>query len=281
MSNPAPSNPALSKPVFVAGATGGVGQLVVAKLLAGGYSVQALCRDEAKARQMFGDRVSLVIGDLRQPETLTTAMAGVGAVICCTGTTAFPSDRWKFDLPPLNPIELAAVWLRILTDAEFRNAKAQNGPVQADAIGVETLVNAAPKDIKRFVFISSCGITRKGEFPFKLLNGFGVLDAKERGEAAIVASGLPYTILRPARLIDGPFTSYDLNTLLQSKTDGQLGVKLGTGDRLVGQTSRIDVAAAAVACLAIESSRNRIVELVNEGARSAPDWTTLFGKLDW
>jgi uncharacterized protein YbjT (DUF2867 family) len=267
--------------IFVAGATGGVGQLVVARLLADGYAVRALCRDEAKARQMFGDRVELAIGDLRQPETLTPALADVTAVICCTGTTAFPSDRWQFDLPPLNPIESAAVWLRILTDAEFRNTRAQNGPVQADGIGVETLVNAAPKTLQRFVFISSCGITRKGEFPFSLLNGFGVLDAKERGEAAIVASSLPYTILRPARLIDGPFTSYDLNTLLQSKTDGQLGVKLGTGDRLVGQTSRIDVAAAAVACLGIESSRDRIVELINEGARSTPNWAALFDKLDW
>lgn len=30
-----------------------------------------------------------------------------------------------------------------------------------------------------------------------------------------MASGLPYTILRPSRLTDGPYTSYDLNTLLQ------------------------------------------------------------------
>lgn len=280
-----PLDPSSDK-VFVAGATGGVGQLVVARLIAEGYAVAALCRDEAKARKLFGDiarfdRLSLVIGDLRQPETLVAAMAGAKAIICCTGTTAFPSDRWQFDLPPLNPIESAAVWLRILTDAEFRNDKAQNGPVQADAIGVETLVNAAPKGIDRFVFVSSCGISRKGEFPFSLLNGFGVLDAKERGEVAIRASGLPYTILRPARLIDGPFTSYDLNTLLQSKTHGELGIKLGTGDRLVGQTSRIDVAAAAVACLTIESSRNRTVEIVNEGARSTPDWAVLFDRLDW
>ena len=30
-----------------------------------------------------------------------------------------------------------------------------------------------------------------------------------------MASGLPYTLLRPSRLTDGPYTSYDLNTLLQ------------------------------------------------------------------
>jgi len=43
----------------------------------------------------------------------------------------------------------------------------------------------------------------------------GVLKFKHDVELALQASGLPYTILRPSRLTDGPYTSYDLNTLLQ------------------------------------------------------------------
>jgi hypothetical protein len=43
----------------------------------------------------------------------------------------------------------------------------------------------------------------------------GVLKFKRDSEMALEASGLPYTILRPSRLTDGPYTSYDLNTLLQ------------------------------------------------------------------
>jgi hypothetical protein len=42
-----------------------------------------------------------------------------------------------------------------------------------------------------------------------------VLKFKRDSEMALEASGLPYTILRPSRLTDGPYTSYDLNTLLQ------------------------------------------------------------------
>jgi hypothetical protein len=43
----------------------------------------------------------------------------------------------------------------------------------------------------------------------------GVLKFKHDSELALMSSGLPYTLLRPSRLTDGPYTSYDLNTLLQ------------------------------------------------------------------
>ena len=42
-----------------------------------------------------------------------------------------------------------------------------------------------------------------------------MLKFKRESEEALEGSGLPYTILRPSRLTDGPYTSYDLNTLLQ------------------------------------------------------------------
>lgn len=73
-----------------------------------------------------------------------------------------------------------------------------------------------------------CGIQRKDKFPFSILNAFGVLDAKQRGEEAIISSGLPYTIIRPGRLIDGPYTSYDLNTLLKAKTGGKSRFSIAT-----------------------------------------------------
>jgi len=77
-------------------------------------------------------------------------------------------------------------------------------------------------------------------------------------------------------LIDGPFTSYDLNTLLKAKTGGKLGVVVGTGDTLSGDTSRIDVASACVECLDNPVTEGKIFELVNKGIRpSVIDWTTL------
>lgn len=38
-------------------------------------------------------------------------------------------------------------------------------------------------------------------------------------------SGLPYTLLRPGRLTDGPYTSYDLNTLLKATSGTKRAVQ--------------------------------------------------------
>lgn len=258
--------------VLVAGATGGVGQLVVGKLLEKGLKVRVLTRNAAKAEEMFNQKVEIAVGDIRQPATLPAAMSGVTHIINCTGTTAFPSARWEFDETP-NLIE----WGIIFFNPKSSEAKAKNSPAKIDAEGVSNLVAAAPQNLKRFVFVSSCGILRKNQFPFSILNGFGVLDAKQKGEESIINSELPYTIIRPGRLIDGPYTSYDLNTLLKAKTGGKYGVVLGTGDTLSGDASRIDVASACVECLFHLSSSRKIFEIVNQGERPPViNWETLF-----
>ena len=244
--------------ILVAGATGGVGQLVVAKLLAKNLKVRAMTRTRSKAESMFDDKVEIVEGDIRYPKTLVGATKDINYIICCTGTTAFPSLRW-----------------------DFANLfQPSNSPEAVDGEGVKNLVAAAPQDLKRFVFISSAGVLRKDELPYNILNAFGVLDAKLTGEKAITASGLPYTIIRPARLIDGPYTSYDLNTLLRAKTDGNKDVKIEQGDRLNGETSRIDVANACVECLLHDSTIDKDFSIANEGDRPANiDWAQLFARL--
>jgi uncharacterized protein YbjT (DUF2867 family) len=263
--------------VLVTGATGGVGQLTVATLLEKGYQVRVLTRSAEKAQKMFDNRVEIAIGDIRQPTTLPPTVQNVTHIICATGTTAFPSAKWDFDnTDEVKGIGSLIEWSKIYLDSQYRNAKAKNSPEQVDAQGVSNLVAAAPKELKRFVFVSSCGILRKDKPPFSLLNAFGVLDAKHKGEEAIIRSGLPYTIIRPGRLIDGPFTSYDLNTLLKAKTGGKLGVVVGTGDTLSGDTSRIDVASACVECLENPVTAGKIFELVNQGPRpSVIDWAAL------
>jgi uncharacterized protein YbjT (DUF2867 family) len=227
--------------VLVAGATGGVGQLVVAKLLERGFRVRALTRSARRARAVFlGEAAAaagaplpagleLVEGDTRTPATLPAALGGgVAAVACCTGTTAFPSLRWR----------------------------GGNGPKETDEVGVTNLVAAtvaaAPPGLARFVLTSSAGVDRAGKPPYSILNLFGVLTAKKAGEAALLASGLPATILRPGRLTDGPYTSYDLNTLFQATAGpGRAGVRGARSDCLDGETSRVAVAEAVVQCLGL------------------------------
>lgn len=262
--------------VLVVGATGGVGQLVVGKLLKKDVRVRILTRNTQKATEMFGDKVETVVGDIRKSSTLNAAVENVTQIICCTGTTAFPSTRWEFDPEP-NLID----WVKIFLDADYREAKAKNTPTKVDAEGVSNLVAIAPRTLKRFVFVSSVGILRKNQAPFNILNGFGVLDAKQKGEQAIINSGLPYTIIRPGRLIDGPYTSYDLNTLLKSTTGGKLDVVIGKGDTLAGDASRIDVAAACVESIFYPSTEGQVFELVNKGTRPPViDWEKLFSQLE-
>lgn len=267
--------------VLVAGATGGVGQLVVSKLLEGGFQVRVLTRSAEKARKMFENRVEIALGDIRHPTTLPLGVENITHIICCTGTTAFPSTKWDFDkTDSVQGLQSLVEWSKIYLDSNYRRAIAKNSPEQVDAQGVSNLVVAAPKDLKRFIFVSSIGILRKDKPPFSLLNAFGVLDAKLKGEEAIIRSGLPYTIIRPGRLIDGPYTSYDLNTLLKATTGGKLGVIVGTGDTLLGDTSRIDVASACVESIDNKATEGKIFELVNQGPRpSVIDWAALFSHL--
>jgi uncharacterized protein YbjT (DUF2867 family) len=261
--------------VLVAGATGGVGQLTVSELLAQHMKVRVLARNIAKAQQMFADQVEIVVGDTRQADTLAAAMPGVTHIISCTGSTAFPTSRWQF-----RQVSSRWEWYKRYANPNYCRAQAENSPEKVDAMGGKNLVNAAPKDLKRFLLVSACGVERKDRLPFSLLNAFGVLDAKLVGETALRNSGLPYTIVRPGRLIDGPYTSYDLNTLLKAKTESQLGVVLGRGDTLSGETSRIDLAAACVACLHNPQMVGKVFEIISAGPRPSPiDWDGLLAQL--
>ena len=266
----------MSDRVLVAGATGGVGQLTVAKLIEQGFPVRILTRSVEKAQRMFDRQVETIVGDTLNPATLPTATQDVAYIICCTGTTAFPSAKWDF-----GKTQGLFACLMLSLNPKACRTKANNSPDQVDAEGVKNLVATAPSDLKRFVFISSCGILRKDKLPYSILNTFGVLEAKQKGEAAIIDSGLPYTIIRPGRLIDGPYTSYDLNTLLKAKTGGRLGIVVDTGDTLSGEASRIDLAAACVECLSRPVTEGKVFELVNKGPRpDSIDWEALFSELE-
>ncbi|NEO61511.1 MAG: NAD(P)H-binding protein, partial [Moorea sp. SIO4G2] len=219
---------------------------------------------------------------LKTRPSLPPAIKNVTHIICCTGTTAFPSQKWDFDtIDQAKGFPSVIEWLKIYLKPTYARTKAKNSPEQVDAIGVSNLLAAAPKNLKRFIFVSSCGVLRKDKPPYSILNSFGVLDAKKKAEEIIINSGLPYTIIRPGRLIDGPFTSYDLNTLLKAKTGVKLGLVLGTGDNLSGQTSRIDVASACVESIANPATVGKVFELINSGPRpSVIDWAELFSTLD-
>ena len=240
--------------MLVVGSTGGVGQLVVAKLLDAGYVVRAVSRNVDAARGLFGSQpnLELRVADLRDTDALDASeiCVGVDAVV------SFPSARWKDD----------------------------NGPEQTDFVGVRNLVNATraqSPSCKRFVLVSSIGVERTNQMPFVILNLFGVLKHKRAGELALESSGIPYTVLRPGRLTDGPYTSYDINTLLKATSGTRRAVDIAEGDTLTPEeTSRIVVADCAVAALSSATAEGKAFCLgTREGTGPGSDegaWEKLF-----
>ena len=183
--------------VLVVGGTGGVGQLVVGKLQGrGGFAVRATSRDKHRGEEVIADQgVEVFEVDLlsRDESALNAALKGVSAVVISVGTTAFPTAKWKNG----------------------------NTPKAIDEEAVTRIAEAAAKvdTMKKIVLVTSVGVERTGEMPFLVLNLFGVLDSKKAGEQAVMAAakkgGFDYVIIRPGRLIGGPFTNLDVAKLLQ------------------------------------------------------------------
>jgi nucleoside-diphosphate-sugar epimerase len=71
--------------VLVVGATGSIGRLVVEEALKRGLAVRALARDPGKGRRLFPD-AQVVAGDLTHPESLTSAVASVDALVFTHGS---------------------------------------------------------------------------------------------------------------------------------------------------------------------------------------------------
>jgi len=71
--------------VFVVGATGSIGRLVVAGALDVGYQTRALVRDPARAGQL-PEGAKVVVADLTDPGTLREAVAGVTGIVFTHGS---------------------------------------------------------------------------------------------------------------------------------------------------------------------------------------------------
>ena len=76
--------------ILVAGGTGRLGRLVVAGLVGRDESVRVLTRDPARAGLSSGPLVEVVRGDVRVPDTLLPALAGVRVVVSAVHGFAGP-----------------------------------------------------------------------------------------------------------------------------------------------------------------------------------------------
>ncbi len=214
--------------VLVAGATGRTGKQAVLQLAAHGYKVRALVRDEGKATKAeFPTGVTVVKGDVRDIESLKAGMKGVKFVISAIGAGGGP------------------------------NPAPGNGAEDIDNQGVANLAQVArAAKVRHMVLVSSASTTHYADYPVPFMRP--ILAAKFKGEAALRASGVPYTIVRPGGLLD--------------EAGGKVAVEFMQGDKASGRIPRADVATVCIEALGRKSALGKTLEIVSGKAAWPNNW---------
>jgi hypothetical protein len=135
--------------------------------------------------------------------------------------------------------------------------------------------------------------------PFLFLNLFKVLDAKRTGELAVIQGaqssqqhymvdtkdttkqGWDYAIVRPGRLVGGPYTNLDVAKLMQTDGGNDFAAVLETGDSLLGDCKRITCADAVVQCLFQNQVTNIDFSIISAPGNpwTGQEWNEAFRKL--
>jgi hypothetical protein len=134
----------------------------------------------------------------------------------------------------------------------------------------------------KIVLLSSIGVERADQFPFKILNSFGILDAKRKSELLVLEAckklGSTAVIIRPGRLVGAPFTNFDLAKLLQKTQESNMGIILDVRDNLAGDVERKDVASLVLRMIESNLSRkSHILSVINKAGASPSEveWAQL------
>ena len=162
---------------LITGGTGFIGRHVVVRLLDRGAAVGVFCRAPEKAQRLFGKRVKVFPGDLRDRASVAEAVRGCPVVIHVGATFQFgPAAR------------------RLAEETNVR--------------GTEYLLDAAEHSrVERFVYVSSGGVLEGGpgrlterDFPSQVPRYEPYRRSKWLGELAALSAaqrGMPVTIASP------------------------------------------------------------------------------------
>ncbi|WP_159931122.1 SDR family oxidoreductase [Oceanicoccus sp. KOV_DT_Chl] len=219
--------------ILVVGATGKTGRLIVADLQQQGFQVRAMVRDSERGREILGEDVNLVQADLTVAATLPAAVAGVSAIINAAGAGLKGTGKAT--------------------------------PEWIDYQGTLNLLAASkPENIKKFVLISSMGVTQPDHFLNRIANN--VLRWKLKGEDALRASDVNYTIVRPGGLTD--------------KAGPEQVVQFYQGDtKKGGPIRREDVSRVVIAALLMPEADYKTFEVMAVVGPRENDFSARFSQL--
>ncbi|MDB9526410.1 SDR family oxidoreductase [Oscillatoria sp. CS-180] len=209
-----------SQNCFVAGASRGVGFEVVKALCQKGYTVIALIRTADTRPQLESLGASIQIGDALDADFVKTA-------IQCFGDAPFKV--------------VTTVGGKGMTRDEPRS----------DYLGNRTLIDAAKAlPCQRFLLVSSIGVRESAiALPPPVLETLRpALLAKAKAEEHLIASQLPYTIVRPGGLLSEPATGQGIVT---------------ENVQAAGSITRTDVADIVIQCLESSTAENKVLSAVD------------------
>jgi len=185
--------------VVITGATGRTGSLVYLALKDQGFTVRALIRDATKARSILGctkcDKSEGIFeGDIRKVETMMDAMAGADTLVIGTG------PAYKCKIPSV-----------------YIGCKYYEGadPKSMSWLGVKAQVTAfanssGPAIEERHVTLLSNTLTTEPDnFLDKIDDGYGCFYGLQ-GEAFLMGSGVPYTVIKASGLSDGDASKLEI-----------------------------------------------------------------------
>lgn len=197
--------------ILIAGANGKIGRHLVRILADGPHRVRAMIRNRGQADALESMGAETVLADLE--EDVTAAVEDCDMVIFTAGSG-----------PHTGP----------------------DKTIDVDRNGAIALVDAAAgHHVRRFIMVSAMRTRTPETAPEKLRH---YLAAKQDADDHLLASGLPYTIVRPGRLTNDPGT-------------GHIRAALEEVDH--AEIPREDVARALAAMVDAENTVNREISLVS------------------
>jgi uncharacterized protein YbjT (DUF2867 family) len=199
--------------ILVTGATGRLGHQVVRALRSVGLEVRCLVRKGSEYFWLNDTGSAYFFGDLRDPASLGRALRDVRHVIACHGVRV---ER---------------------TDNDHRRVNAEGSVALFEA--------ARARGVEHLVYVSCAGVESGGDVP--------AFSSKRVAEAALVESGLSYTILRP-----GLFVENFADLARRVEANGSVFLP-GAPDTPVSPIYTRDLALMAMASLDLPAVKNQVV----------------------
>lgn len=168
------------KNITIIGSTGMIGTPVTKEIIKAGFNVTLLVRNIDKAKEIFGENVTYILGDLENLESLNQSMQNADAIYINISTTAEHKEN------QFNP----------------------------EVIGLNNILEMAKKNgVKQVAYLSSF-IARNYK------GNWWVMNAKKSGIEKLKNSGIPYTIFYPSNFMEnfenGMIDGNKINTIGKS-----------------------------------------------------------------